>query len=122
MNEHVVGDYSGIIKDEEFIPDRRPAAHHHRKNEQQHQNMRNRLEQCPAIAKLGIAEPGARLSDDQSVNHAAWVRSVAKNSGVGRTPWRARSVRSPSTTYSPSTVSNRRFNTWSTACAYSWFS
>ena len=71
----------GVIEDEEFIADRRPAAHHHRKYQGKHQDVRDGFEQCPAVSEPGVAEAGAGLPDDQGMDDAALGAQCFKKSG-----------------------------------------
>src|SRR5271166_1089871 len=79
----MVGNDAGVIKDEEFVADRRPAPHHYPEHEREHHYVQDGLEQSPAITQSRIAEPGAGLADDQGVDDAllgsqrvekAWLR------------------------------------------------
>ena len=70
VDEQMIRDNSGIIKYEELVADRRPATHQHREHQRQHQDVQDRLEQCPAVSELRVAETGAGFADDQGVNDA----------------------------------------------------
>jgi hypothetical protein len=67
VNEQMIRDDAGVVKNEKLRADRRPAMHQYREHQRQHQDVQDRFEQCPAVAQGRVAEPGAGLADDQGI-------------------------------------------------------
>src|ERR1051326_8916853 len=83
VDKKQVGYEAGEVEYKKMCPNWRTALHHQREDRGQHRDVQDRFEQSPAVAELGIAEPGAGLANDQCLNDAALRVKALAETGQG---------------------------------------
>src|SRR3979409_1457300 len=94
MDKQMIGNDAGIVEDEEFFSDWRPAAHLIGECERHHRVVQDRFEKPPAISELRVAEPSPGLADDQSVDDTQLGSQGLQKAGrwPRRTGWSQRAL------------------------------